>query len=352
MHRFPVLAALLLLLAACGAGQPFFDEPVATCDVTVDPDCVPTVTPDPDPESDGSFTGTLPPGTDEPQANRSILRYEAEDGQGGGYVQNVQYNEGNDTFYVDNLAFDGANVYDRGDPVAQMGGYAVFDAVEIVRDPQTNKEIGQFDYHAIYGASSETVTVNGQIVPRTQFAIVRTGSYAGYGFGGFIYQRNGSVNLPTGGQARWDGSYAGMRVFNGTGGIQYTRADMVVAIDFEDFNQGNGVYGRIYDREFFHEDGSPVILGTTSDGDQPIAPDLLFEVGPGAMTDNGEISAGIHSSAPDSSGVVSEFETGTYYAVVAGDNADEIVGVIVIEATEPGQQGATVQETGGFILAR
>jgi len=37
--------------------------------------------------------------------------------------------------------------------------------------------------------------------------------------------------------------------------------------------------------------------------------------------------------------------------VLAGPNANEVVGIIVVEATVPGQ-AATVRETGGFILYR
>ena len=93
--------------------------------------------------------------------------------------------EGQDEFFVDNIAFDGNNIYTRGDPVtgvAQLGSFAVYEGAETTEDPVTGTTLRTFTYRAIYGRST---------TGETEFAIVRSGSYVDYGFGGFVYQRNG-----------------------------------------------------------------------------------------------------------------------------------------------------------------
>lgn len=290
-----LLGTTSLTLAACGDGNPFF--PMDT-----DGDGIPDKDDDdangngiPDSEEAGegcAICGTpdLPPGTTEPSASNGIFRYEDVDGEGGGYVRTVAYNGqngGNDTFTVDNLAFDGANVYGRGTAVGNMGGYAVYEADQIVLDSVTGAPIDQLEYRAIYGVSTETTTVAGQQLPVSRFAIVRSGSYTDYGFGGFVYERNGSVTLPTSGQALFTGTYGGMRVFQNQGGLEYTRADVRVSIDFDDFNAGNGVRGVLFNRAAFDLSGRPVATGTAEG--QLQLPNLGFVIAPGVMTDDGEI---------------------------------------------------------------
>jgi hypothetical protein len=350
MIRTFLLLGLLASVAACGDGQPFFDG---------------------DPDGDGSGDGgdgggdgdgddgvggdgDLPPGTESPSAESGIFRYEADDGEGGGYVRDVRYNAESDTFFVDNLAFDGDNVYSRDDDVGTLSDpssatvYAVYEGDDVETDPSDGDEVDQFQYRAIYGAS-QNETEDGE--PRTQFAIVRTGQYVDYGFGGFVYERTGGVDLPTEGQASYAGDYAGIRTFEGRTGLEYTTGEIEIAIDFRDFNEGEGVQGVIRDRAAFEEDGDPV-------SDALPLPNLTFDVGPGTVTANGEMSNGVRSYTVDEAGALEEYEAGTYYAIVAGDNAEEIVGVIVIESQDPryGEDDdgpdVTAQETGGFIVYR
>lgn len=352
-----LMGTAAVTVTACGDGNPFFE-------VDSDGDGVPDEddsdddgdgVPDED-EDDGGCAicgdPDLPPGTTEPSASGGIFRYEDIDDQGGGYVRTVSYDSVNDTFTVDNLAFDGANVYGRGVAVGTMGGYAVYEATEVEFDSVTGAPIDQFAYRAIYGVSENTTTVDGDTVPMSQFAIVRTGDYVGYGFGGFVYERNGTVTIPTTGFAQFTGTYAGLRVFQNRGGLEYTRGDVRIAVDFHDFNAGNGVRGVIYNRAAFDIDGNEIVLGDPED-EMLSLPPLVFEVGPGVMTDDGEISAGINSNAvnPDT-GVLDLYESGTYYGILGGSGANmEIVGVIVVESEDP-RYSTTVQETGGFIVYR
>lgn len=368
MHRSLILLGLLAALSACSGGQPFFPDQDGDGipddrDSDADGDGIPD---DEAPAEDDGGDGEgddgdeggiegdpqLPPGTANPQAVGGIFRYEADDGKGGGYVQDVSYDRQSDTFTVDNLAFDGNNVYSRSDvrPTLSTGDslarYAVYEAREVVRDPDSNQQVGQFEYRAIYGVSANRAE-NGE--PVTQFAIVRTGSYRDYGFGGFIYERNGGVDLPNKGQATYAGEYAGMRVFDGRGDLEYTRGDVLIDIDFEDFNAGSGVKGLVFNREAFDIDGNPISLGRAEG--QLQLPELVFDVGPGTVTQNGEISSTLSSTIIENNEEV-DYESGTYYAIVAGDKADEIVGIFVVESDDPRYDGVTAQETGGFIVYR
>ena len=348
MSHLPRAAFLVFLglLAACGDGQPLFDDGT---DTGGDDDGSGG-----DDDGDLDTGPDLPPGTEDPSADDGILRYEARDDVGGGYVTDVSYNAANDTFTVDNLAFDGTNVYQRGDAVSSMNGFAVYEADYFAEDSLTGNPIQQFvPYRALLGLSDNTVGDEA----RTSFAIVRTGGYIGYGFGGFIYERNGEVVLPTSGQAIFTGDYAGMRVFNNAGGLEYTRGDMEVAIDFDDFNSGAAVGGFIHNREAFDVNGNPIPLGT-GDGQLQL-PIITFVVqeGVSVLNENGEMSGELTSTIINDSGALELYETGTYYGILAGDATDladggELVGVIVIESDDPRYEGVTAQETGGFILYR
>lgn len=329
---------MALLLSACG-GNPFL------------------------PDGDGSGNG--PPGTEGPVGSKgsAITRTEktvttAGKDYGNGFAEGFVLNAndptdpGDDTFSVDGLAFDGANVYQRGTTVSDIGPFQVYEGDSTYTDAVTGTPIDQFLYRAIYGVSDST---------RTSFAIVRTGAYIPYGFGGFIYKRNGGVTIPTSGQANYSGSYAGLRDFNGDGGLEYTTGDMTMGIDFADFNAGAGVKGEITNRRIFDisntEVTDDVVAAINTEYSTALTeiPNLLFTVGPGALKSTGEVSQGITSQAG-----ANIFESGKYYAILS-DNSDplaplagEVVGVIVVESNETrgGVSGVTARETGGFILLR
>ncbi|MBT2131312.1 hypothetical protein [Aliiroseovarius lamellibrachiae] len=317
----------------------------------------------------------LPPGTEDPGSGSSVERYEAEDGNGNGYAQSITYDEASNTFTVDNLAFDGANEYTQDDDVATLRSYRVYENASTFKDSVTGTPINQFSHKAILGISKNT---NADGTPVSQFAVVRTGAYRGYGFGGFMYERNGGVVLPTSGQATFSGDYAGLRDFNGQAGLEYTTGDMVLDIDFNDFNAGDAVKGRITKRQVYSLDGINLTStyvteinadNASSDGwvdlpttpNQPTGPSeptnpanavylptLTLTVSSDTLNSAGELTNGISSSH---SGVV--LENGNYYAVLAGEGADmEVAGIVVIDGKDPGNDSVTIRETGGFILYR
>lgn len=265
-------------------------------------------------------------------------------------------NAADDTFTVDNIGFDGANVYTRDNQVGSLRNYALYEGAATSTDSLTGKEITQLTpYRALLGVS-DTV-VDGQ--RRASFAIVRTGAYADYGFGGFIYARSSDVTLPTSGQARFSGGYTGMHIFTPISGMELTRGDMTVDIDFRDFNANDAVKGHITNREAFNLDGTSIYLSGTGTGDLQL-PDLRFIIEEGAtsLTASGEISGNLNNYIFDTdTGQYVEYEKGNYYGIIAGDmtNPDdggELVGVFVVESEDPRHQNVTIQETGGFILYR
>lgn len=312
--------------------------------------------------------GGLPPGTTSPTAATGIKRYEpkgtdtSNGNSGNGFVTNVQYDAAGDTFKVDNLAFDGNNAYVRGVKVGSLGTTAVYEGKPSVPDSFSGQPVDQFEHRALYGVGADGTV---------QYAIVRTGGYVGYGFGGFIYQRSGGVTLPaegvgTGspdnpgyrGQAHYSGTTAGLRDFKGRGGLEYATADMTMDIDFDDFNDGNGVKGEIYNRRVFDMDGNDITqdivdaLIAKSKTNQDGLPVIAFSVGPGVMNDNGEIVGLLSSSYYTGAGTLESFDEGKYYALVSGSNAENVVGVFVVESADPRWSGVTARETGGFILDR
>lgn len=300
----------------------------------------------------------LPPGTENPRSGGSVKRYEEDDGTGNGYAQSIAYDSGTNTFTVDNLAFDGANEYTQDDVVATLGSYRVYENASTFNDSVTGTPINQFPHKAILGISKNT---NPDGTPVSQFAVVRTGAYTGYGFGGFMYERNGGVVLPSSGQAAFRGDYAGVRDFNGQGGVEYTTGDMALDIDFNDFNAGDAVKGTITNRQIFDVDGnnltSAYVTEINTDNasangwvDLPagVLPTLTLTVGADTLNDAGELTNGITSSQ-----AAVLLESGNYYAVLAGEGSDmEVTGIVVIESIDPGNDNVTIRETGGFILYR
>ncbi|SEN46711.1 hypothetical protein [Palleronia pelagia] len=363
MFRIPLSIALaaVLSLAACGGPNPF-NAPEEETDGGTD-------------GGTGGDDGTpiqsdrgLPPGTSSPSPDNAIVRYEANDSAGGGgFAEGIEYDRATDTFTVDNLAFDGDNTYARGTAVSSLGPFAVYESDVTTTDPVTGNVIDTFPYRAIYGVSR-----TGQ----TEFAIVRTGGYLNYGFGGFVYQRNAedaagnpvTLDLPTEGDAEYAGDYAGVRIFDGKGGLEYVTGDASMLIDFKDFNDSQaGVLLRVRNRRLYDVNGNDItsayldaLEADNADLIRPSATDgsgneVLASIGsrvnPNVADANGEIVQEIFARYSETDGTSFEAGDGQYYAIMSGQNASEIVGVLVMEGADA-RSDATFQETGGFIVYR
>ena len=358
---YPIVRTITLLslmsLAACGDGNPFDDAaltPPATDDGDQDSGTLPPVEVTP-PVASLLDTGTTRPAVGTGQTP-NLVRVEKTEG-GGGRVANVRYDAANDRFIVDGLAFDGVNSYIRHDALPTLGTASVFTAGHRVPDFITSAPIGQIiPYYAVYGAS-ENDTSASDARPRTSYAIIRTGGLVDTGPGGFLYARNGGVTLPEGpynassGQAVFTGDYNGLRVYDGEYGIEFVTGEMMAQIDFRETD--SVLTGRISKRAAYDEQGNAIAL--TADGLR--LPDVVLSlpVGSSNITTSGEI-AGTARSSLRTNGNLETYEEGTYYGAIAGNLVDsrdggEIVGVIVLQSTDPRNQ-MSVQETGGFILQR
>ncbi|MGH1577515.1 hypothetical protein [Planktotalea sp.] len=370
MTRFLVCCAILMSLSACGGDgtNPFDDETeeetTATTTTTTDAgDDTGTDTQtddtsavsdtdtsaDEEDEDDGEpidSDSAVLPGTVNPTAGNAIFRREAtSDGSGNGYAEGFSYDSENDTFTVDNLAFDGDSPYtvvldENGDRFG-MGPFSVFEAEAIAVDNLTSAEIEQLTYRALYAVAPDG---------NSSIAIVRTAAYVNYGFGGFIYQREGGVTLPTTGQAFYTGTnnYGGLRDFEGQGGLEYVRGDAEVSIDFDDFNSGDAVRGTISNRRIFDLAGDEVtadIIDAFDNDELTVLPELRFLINGGGVIDaNGELTGQVGSQLGGNF-------SGNYYAVLSGENAQTITGIIVVTGADP-RGDFTVRETGGFFAVR
>lgn len=359
MKPWMILLMAGLAVSACGSSSnPFDDEEEVT-------------SPDPDDQQDPDqgqddpqepINGDLarPPGTQNPTPNTAIVRYEEMDANGNGFAQAPTYQADTDSFVIDNLAFDGPNEYSRDDevpslgPVGGQGPFYVYESAETVIDPENGKEIEQLQHKAIYALSTSGAT---------EAVVVRTGGYRDYGFGGFVYRRNdgNSVVIPTTGQARFDGDYAGLRDFSGREGLEYAVGKIQLDIDFEDFN-GNyaqdAIKGEIYDRRIYDTSGNDLtqsILDTlNADAEGTVytsLPVIRLDVGPNTIDANGE-AVGSLGSDRVVSGDEQDYMAGTYYAILSGDSPDEITGVVVIEGEDVLLDDGTVRETGVFTADR
>lgn len=350
MNKFIITLAAFSVLSACsGDGTNPFTDPGDDGTETEPDDGTPI---------DGDRE--MPPGTASPTPDFSIFRAEAQNGDGNGYAQSIAYDATSDTFYVDNLAFDAANEYTRGTVVGSLGTtgqysrpYAVYESAAIFPDSLTGRPINQFTHRMIYGISPST---------NTQFAIVRTGSYVNYGFGGFIYQRSNGVNIPDSGQARYSGAMAGLVDYKGAGRLDYSTADIEIAIDFEDFNEstglrGDAVRGRITNRRIYDLNGTDItdaiVTRIESENEITLAslPTATFVISPDAMDINGEILGAVSSQYVNDDDELVDFAQGNYYAIVSGENAEEIVGIVVLES-ELSPYGTGFRDTSGFIVYR
>lgn len=364
MIRLLSATALLALLAACGDGQPFeFEDSTETGGDAGGTD----TDGDGEDAAEGDGFGSserLLPGTANPSPSRSITRFEPENEDNGGFVRRVALRGGQ--LEVDNLAFDGVGPYQPGRRGPdELNTFGVFESATAVAT--SGSDIPQLDYRAIYGESVNTVRIDGELLPRTRFAIVRSGDFDGYGFGGFLYERNGGVEIPATGQAAFRGAYAGMRVFDGDvrldtrTDLEFTTGDIVVLIDFADFNASDGVRGSLFNREVFTAAGGGDVEFTTGgtrltdlSGNAILdLPPVEFVLSNAASTPNGEISGELRSVV-FVDGEAEIYETGTYNGVLSGDlvRGGEIAGVLVLESEDPRFDSVMVQETGGFRAER
>ena len=374
MKRIPAISTAVLLavlLASCGAGENPFSDYADEDDASSTPD---TATDDGSAIDIGTTTnaGASLPGTATATAYAPIFRREAKQADGGqspgaGYLEAISIRDdgaGNTIFEVDGLPFDGDNTYalntafgvgDNGTPTA---AFQIFEGAATSTDPVTGTVNANDNYRAVYGRSTSG---------NTEFAIVRDRDFFGYGFGGFVYQRNNTFTFPTCSgacTATFSGAYGGIRVFTGRTGIEYVSGDAEVIIDFEDFNgKKPGAKVWVYNRRLYDESGTDItgaymtalegVDSTSGLIDDTSLPTVRPVISEDTFDANGEFGNSVQAVAFNDDGTSTVTQSGTYYAMVSGEGADmEVVGVMVMTETDPRFTGVSTMETGGFILYR
>ncbi|MFP4405083.1 MAG: hypothetical protein ACLFPZ_05740, partial [Rhodosalinus sp.] len=119
-------------------------------------------------------------------------------------------------------------------------------------DPVSGEAIDQLSHKAVFQRSASGLT---------EVVLVRVADYQNYGFGGWAYQRNGDVTLPSTLQATFSGDYAALRDFDSRNGLEYATGVIELDVDWEDFNGDftqDAIKGTVKDRRIFDVDGNDV----------------------------------------------------------------------------------------------
>jgi hypothetical protein len=292
MYKYLFLSSVLAL-SACGGSAPFGG-------------------------SDGTDVGTDTPAGSSTDDNE---RYFGDDDD----MNNLVYDSDADELIINNLPFDGVDGRYVNTGMTILADFDIYAS-------QSAGEEGHAQYYAVYAQSA-----NGHV------GAAGTTHYTGFGHGGAVISRTSSdVTLPVArGELLYTGSYAGIRVpaDDGTAsGIRFSDGDVELYVDLLDFDVTGAVHGGISNRQEYTEAGA--LIGTL-DGIS------LNETV--AITDDGLITGttSVYGGADPS-----VYQTGTYNAIFAGENGEQILGTLVMTGDiDPDDSDAgTVQETGVFIL--
>lgn len=270
---------------------------------------------------DGETEGTPGDDTDGGSSSVSTELYVGDDGD----MNNLVYDEANDELVINNLPFDGVDGRYVNVGTSALGDFQVYAS-------QSAGEAGHVQYYAVHAQSDYG-----------RAGAAGTAHYADYGHGGAMIARNSAnVDLPVGrGELLYTGSYAGVRVTAdevGAGSsITLSDGDVDLYVDLLDFDVTGAVHGGISGRNQYSPDGT--LIGT-------LEGIVLNETT--AISSDGSFSG----SAGTYDGV-DELQSGTYTAVFAGPNGEEIIGTVRITGNVDNDDAdlGTVQETGVFIAA-
>lgn len=247
-----------------------------------------------------------------------------------GDMNNLVYDADNDELVINNLPFDGVDGRYLNTGGTFLDGFQVYAS-------QQDGESGRFQYYAVHA-----VAANGRA------GAAGTAAYKGYGHGGAMISRHTNrVELPVGrGELVYTGNYAGIRVTDdvpGSGtGITFADGDATVYVDLLDFDVTGAVAGSINNRSEYDVNGGyvgtlqSIVLNETAD-----------------ISSEGVINGTAATYDVGSSGALEVLQAGTYTAVFAGRNGEQLIGTVRItgdlDAIDP--ELGNVQETGVFITS-
>lgn len=281
------------------------------------------------------------------QNTASIARAQ---GEANGY----NYDTPNDYLYINNLPYDGLETdpYIRYALVPTGDNFAIYQSISSVEDSKNETvSIPQDAYRAVYGTSASG---------GSQLVIVKTGAYAGDGFGGYVYQRQAVDHegnsmefiMPTSGQALLSGDYQGLIVYEpGLARLDHVKGTAKLTIDFKDFDNSPALWFQIIDRTIYDDSGidasdqfTTVSVANDDGSSSTYHVDVTSIVAEKSLTTSGEFSGELLLSEKNGSG--------HYYGILSGENADEAVGIVELQWQHPQSTATTVRETGGFIITR
>ena len=267
----PMLA--LLLVTACGPGNPLFNE------ADVDPSLVdPT---NPNTSISNRFLFDL---------NRNLT------------MNAVEYDAENDELVINNIPFDGPDGrYDRVGTLSNGGGYYAS------RETPTT---GQIQSYAVFLRSDmlEATAANGA-------------EWSGFGYGGANINRE-DFNLPDSGEYVYVGVYSGVRTFDDRGGLELVAGDVEVLLDIDDLDPSGDIQGSIVGT-VYNRQVTPLAGGGSNYGLPAIQlTRVSFDTAQGYFVDG-------ESRTFNRDG--DQIGSGTYEGLIAGDDGEEIGGYVVLE---------------------
>ena len=267
----PMLA--VLLVTACGPGNPLFNE------ADVDPSLVdPT---NPNTSISNRFLFDL---------NRNLT------------MNAVEYDAENDELVINNIPFDGPDGrYDRVGTLSNGGGYYAS------RETPTT---GQIQSYAVFLRSDmlEATAANGA-------------EWSGFGYGGANINRE-DFNLPDSGEYVYVGVYSGVRTFDDRGGLELVAGDVEVLLDIDDLDPSGDIQGSIVGT-VFNRQVTPLVGGGSSYGLPAVSMTRVsFNTAEGFFEDGESRTFGRDGD---------QIGSGTYEGLIAGENGEEIGGYVILE---------------------
>lgn len=236
-------------------------------------------------------------------------------------MNNLRYDEDADQLVINNLPFDGADGRYSRVSSRTVGAFNVYKSEQFDSRP--------FRYYAVFRRSDSG---------NAQVAAVGTDRYVGYGFGGATAQRlNNNVTMPDEGEYVFTGDYAAVRVRGGGKNEQYVSGDIRIDIDIRDFDTIGAVEGIINNRKLYRRNGT-----------------LVSEQNDYVALATAEIDFA-NAGTVKSTATLIEYVTadslasGDWKAVFAGDNAEEMAGIIVLDSPSSATTEGAFREVGTFL---
>ena len=268
----PMLA--LLLVTACGDGNPLFTD-----EVELPPDLV-----------------------DETDPNVSVTNRFAFDLDRNLTMNAVRYDEANDELVINNIPFDGPDGrYDRAGTLANGGGYYAS------RETPTT---GQIQSYAVFLRSDvlEATAANGA-------------EWLDFGYGGANINRE-NFNLPDSGEYVYVGVYSGLRTFDDRSGLELVAGDISLLLDIDDLDPSGDIQGSILGT-VDNRRVTPLVGGGSNYGLPAISlARVSFDTSQGFFENGESFTYGRDGN---------EIGSGTYEGLIAGAEGEEIGGYVILE---------------------